>query len=49
MVIVNLIQDIYVALLAHTDDDMKCLMDAFTNACTALGLNISLKKTIVMY
>ena len=37
------------ALLTHTEMEMQHLMDFFEAACTALGLTISLKKTVLMY
>ena len=37
------------ALLTHTEMEMQHLMDSFEAACTALGLTISLKKTVLMY
>ena len=37
------------ALLTHTEIEMQQLMDSFEAACTALGLTISLKKTVLMY
>ena len=35
--------------LAHSLEDMQCIMDRFSASCTAFGLTISLKKTKVMY
>ena len=37
------------ALLTHTEMEMQHLMDSFEAACTALGLTISLKKTVLVY
>ena len=37
------------ALLTHTEMEMQHLMNSFEAACTALGLTISLKKTVLMY
>ena len=37
------------ALLTHTEMEMQHLMDYFEAECTALGLTISLKKTVLMY
>ena len=37
------------ALLTHTEMEMQHLMDSFEAACTALGLTISLKKTVLIY
>ena len=37
------------ALLTHTEMEMQHLMDSFEAACTALGLTISLKLTVLMY
>ena len=37
------------ALLTHTEMEMQHLMDFFEDVCTALGLTISLKKTVLMY
>ena len=49
----NLIRDLLYAddcdLVAHTEDDMQQLLNAFELACTALGLTISLRKMVVMY
>lgn len=49
MVSVNIIHDLLHAddcnLVADTKDDIQCIMDAFNNACTGLGLTI----TVVMY
>ena len=36
-------------LFAHSQNEIQHLMDAFTRACTALGMTINLKKTVVMY
>ena len=36
-------------LVAHTEQEMQTIMDLFSNACTAFGLTISLKKTVVMF
>ena len=35
--------------VAHTEEDMQTLMDRFSEACTAFGLTISLKKTKMMF
>ena len=31
-------------LVAHTEEDMQKIMDNFSNACTAFGLIISIKR-----
>ena len=36
-------------LVAHTEEDMQLIMNIFSRACLAFGLNINLKKTKVMY
>ena len=36
-------------MLTHTEMEMQHLVDSFEAACTALGLTISLKKTVLMY
>ena len=36
-------------LLSHSRTEMQHPMDTFTRACTALGMTINLKKTVVMY
>ena len=49
----NLIRDLLYAddcdLVAHKEADMQQLLNALELACTALGLTINLKKTVVMY
>ena len=37
------------ALVAHTEEDMQQIMNSFSAACTAFGLTINLKKTVVMF
>ena len=36
------------AIVAHTQEELQRLMDRFSNACSAFGLTISIKKTEVM-
>ena len=36
-------------LVAHSQEDMKLLMDRLAAACSRYGLTISLKKTVVLY
>ena len=52
-VFVSLIRDLLYAddcdLVTHTECDMQHLMDRFSKSCSALGLTISLKKTVVMF
>ena len=36
-------------IVTHNEEDMQILMDCINAACTACGLEISLKKTVVMY
>ena len=37
------------ALVAHTEHDAQCLMDAFAKSASRFGLTISIKKTGVLY
>ena len=37
------------ALVAPTSEDLQALLDCFVTACTAFGLKISDKKTVLMY
>ena len=36
-------------IVAHSDDELQCLMNHFVSACNSFGLKINLKKTVVMY
>ena len=36
-------------IVAHSEDELQCFMKHFVSACNSFGLNISLKKTVVMY
>ena len=52
-VFVQVIRDLLYAddcdLVTHTEADMQILMTAFSESCNAFGLEISLKKTVVMF
>ena len=37
------------AILAHSEEDLQHAMDAFSDAYSALGLNLNAKKTQVLY
>ena len=52
-VFISLIRDLLYAddcdLLTHTEQDMQNLMNLFSSACKMLGLEISLKKTVIVF
>ena len=52
-VFTSLIRDLLYAddcdLLSHTEQELQSLMNCFSSACKMLGLEISLKKTVVMF
>ena len=52
-VFVQVIRDLLYAddcdLVTHTEADMQILMTAFAESCKAFGLEISMKKTVVMF
>ena len=36
-------------IVAHSEDELQCLMNHFVSACNSFSLKINLKKTVVMY
>ena len=52
-VFISLIRDLLYAddcdLLTHTEQDLQNLMNLFSSACKILGLEISFKKTVIMF
>ena len=36
-------------LVTHTEQEMQDLLDCFSKTCSAFGLTISIKKTVIMY